>query len=115
MNGDHRFDRVVIAAHPDQALRMLADPTAAEREVLGGFALLEQPDGAAHRRLAPAARGRRPGLVELPARRLLQRAQPAVHVTYHLNRLQALREPVEYCVTLNQTEPHQRRATSCAG
>ena len=27
-----------------------------------------------------------------------------MHVTYHLNRLQALREPVEYCVTLNQTD-----------
>jgi len=26
-----------------------------------------------------------------------------VHVTYHLNRLQALVEPLDYCVTLNQT------------
>ena len=29
--------RVVIATHPDQALRLLADPTPAEREVLGAF------------------------------------------------------------------------------
>ena len=31
------FDRVVIATHTDQALAMLADPTAAEREVLGAI------------------------------------------------------------------------------
>ena len=30
-------------------------------------------------------------------------SQPNVHVTYHLNRLQALVEPLDYCVTLNQT------------
>src|SRR5690348_6715694 len=30
-----RFDEVVIAAHADQALTMLADPTPAEREILG--------------------------------------------------------------------------------
>ena len=28
---------------------------------------------------------------------------PMVRVTYHLNRLQALDEPAQYCVTLNQT------------
>lgn len=32
-----RYDRVVIAAHADQALAMLHEPTAAEREVLGAF------------------------------------------------------------------------------
>lgn len=32
-----RFDQVVIASHADQALAMLAAPTAAERRVLGAF------------------------------------------------------------------------------
>ena len=27
-----------------------------------------------------------------------------MHVTYHLNRLQTLDEPFDYCVTLNQTD-----------
>ncbi len=31
------YDRVVIAAHADQALRMLSNPTLAERRVLGAF------------------------------------------------------------------------------
>lgn len=33
-----RFDRVLIAAHADQGLALLADPTAHERELLGAFA-----------------------------------------------------------------------------
>ena len=33
----HQFDRVVIAAHGDQALRMTADPTGLESELLGRF------------------------------------------------------------------------------
>ena len=32
-----RYDHVVLACHADQALRMLADPTPAEREVLGAI------------------------------------------------------------------------------
>ena len=35
--GAERFDHVVIGAHADQALAMLAEPTAREREVLGAF------------------------------------------------------------------------------
>ena len=32
-----QFDAVVMAAHADQSLKMLADASAAEREVLGSF------------------------------------------------------------------------------
>ena len=31
------FDQVILATHSDQALRLLADPSAAEREVLGAI------------------------------------------------------------------------------
>ena len=31
------YDAVVVATHPDQALKLLADPTEAEREILGAF------------------------------------------------------------------------------
>ncbi len=37
------FDAVVIATHPDQALRLLAEPTAAERDVLGAFRYTPNP------------------------------------------------------------------------
>src|SRR5205085_5987322 len=35
--GSERFDAVVLACHSDQALALLADPTEAEREVLGAI------------------------------------------------------------------------------
>ncbi len=37
------FDAVVVATHPDQALALLADPTAAEREILSAFTYTSNP------------------------------------------------------------------------
>jgi predicted NAD/FAD-binding protein len=102
VNGEHRFDRVVVAAHPDQALRMLAAPTDAERSVLGAFAYSSnQTVLHTDASLLPRAAGARASWNYLLD--ACSTSQPLVHVTYHLNRLQALREPVDYCVTLNQT------------
>jgi predicted NAD/FAD-binding protein len=93
---------VVIATHPDQALRMLADPTPAELGVLGSFAYASNEtvlhtDGS----LLPRSSGARASwnyLLEA-----CSTTMPMVAVTYHLNRLQALNEPAQYCVTLNQS------------
>jgi predicted NAD/FAD-binding protein len=102
VNGDHRFDRVVIAAHPDQALAMLADPSAGERAALGGFAYSSnQTVLHTDASLLPRAAGARASWNYLLD--ACSTSQPHVHVTYHLNRLQALHEPVDYCVTLNGT------------
>jgi predicted NAD/FAD-binding protein len=102
VNGDRRFDRVVIAAHPDQALRMLADPTDAERAVLGAFAYSSnQTVLHTDASLLPRSAGARASWNYLLES--CSSSRPLVHVTYHLNRLQALHEPVEYCVTLNGT------------
>ncbi len=102
LNGEHRFDRVVIAAHPDQALAMLADPSAAERAVLGGFGYsTNQTVLHTDSSLLPRAPGARASWNYLLDD--CSTSRPLVHVTYHLNRLQALREPVDYCVTLNGT------------
>ena len=102
VNGDRRYDRVVIAAHPDQALAMLADPSAAERRLLGAWTYSENEtvlhtDGS----LLPRAANARASWNYLLD--TCSTSQPTVHVTYHLNRLQALVEPLDYCVTLNQT------------
>jgi uncharacterized protein len=97
------FDRVVIAVHPGDALRLLADPTAAERAVLSALPYVRNPavlhtDGAM---LPRRARHRsswnhrqsacRPGGQELA-------------VTYYLNRLQNIESPIPYLVTLNGQE-----------
>ncbi len=102
VNGDQRFDRIVIAAHPDQALAMLADPSADERAALGGFAYSRnQTVLHTDMSLLPRAAGARASWNYLLD--ACSTSQPHVHVTYHLNRLQALHEPVDYCVTLNGT------------
>ena len=96
-----RFDHVVLATHSDQALALLADATAPEREILG--AIRYQPNEAV---LHTDAR-------LLPQRRrawaswnyhLLDEPPARATVTYHMNRLQSLRSQREYCVTLNLSE-----------
>ena len=85
----HRFDRVVIATHPDHALALLADPTPAELRTLSGFSYSSNDtvlhtDGS----LLPRSSGARASwnyLLEACTTTL-----PTVAVTYHLNRLQAL-------------------------
>jgi predicted NAD/FAD-binding protein len=95
------FDEVVLAVHSDQALRMLADPSGTEAEVLG--AIPYQPnDTVLHTDRTLLPRRRRAWaswnyhLSDQPASRTT--------VTYHMNRLQSLRADREFCVTLNKTE-----------
>lgn len=107
--GTERFDRVVLACHSDQALRLLAAPTAAEREVLG--AIRYQPnDVVLHtdRRVMP----RRPKawaawnvhVAAEGARAAGTGATNLVRVTYWMNRLQPLGAGTpDLFVTLNRT------------
>ncbi len=93
------FDRVVIATHSDQALGLLADPTEGEREILGFFPYQENST-VLHT-----------DVTLLPQRRAAWASwnyyippvpQERATVTYHMNRLQNLSAPVEFCVTLNR-------------
>jgi predicted NAD/FAD-binding protein len=90
----------VIATHADQALAMLAAPTAAEHTVLGAF-----PYSRNHTVLhtdasllprAPRARSSWNYLLDA-----CDRGADAVKVSYHMNRLQNIADPVDYLVTLN--------------
>jgi predicted NAD/FAD-binding protein len=98
------FDSVVIATHSDQALRLLADPSPQEREILGAIRYQEN-EAALHTdvRLLPRLRkcwaSWNYHLVK-PDEPL----QPGpVAVTYWMNKLQALDCPEQICVTLNRT------------
>jgi predicted NAD/FAD-binding protein len=96
-----RFDEVVIAAHSDQALAMLADPTPAEHELL--TAIPYEPNEAVlhtDRSLLP----RRRRVWSSWNYHLLDEPTGKSTVTYHMNTLQALDAPHEFCVTLNQRE-----------
>lgn len=96
--GRERFDAVFIATHSDQALRMLADPSRAEREVLGAIryqdneAVLHTDDTLMPRRRRAWAAWN----YHLPD-------DPTKHVavTYNMNILQGLDVGTQFCVTLN--------------
>jgi uncharacterized protein len=96
-----RFSRVVVATHPDQALRLLDPPTRAEQEVLGAFRYTSSQvllhTETALLPSAPAARASWNYL--LPG--CQGPAGQQVTVSYHLNRLTGLAEPAGYVVTLN--------------
>jgi predicted NAD/FAD-binding protein len=96
-----RFDQVVIAAHSDQALAMLADPSAAEREILGSMRY-QANEAVLHTDASLMPKRRRawaswnfhlddPGAP--PAERTA--------VTYWMNNLQELDAERDYFVSLN--------------
>ena len=98
--GASRFDHVVVAAHSNQALRMLADPSDAEREVLGAIPY-QTNETALHTDVAMLprrAKARASWNYHLPRER-----SAFATVTYDMNRLQGLGARDRYCVTLNRT------------
>ncbi len=94
------FDHAVVAVHGDQALKMLAEPTPQERDVLGGFRYQEN-EVALHTdtSLMPTRRRAWASWNYHVPREPVQRAT----VTYHLNRLQNLQSDEDFYVTLNRT------------
>ncbi len=96
--GTEQFDCVFVACHSDQALALLADPSDAERAVLGAIGY-QRNDAVLHTDVSV-----------LPRRRLARAAWnylvPAaahgrVAVTYDMNILQGLDAPETFCVSLN--------------
>jgi uncharacterized protein len=95
------FDEVVIATHSDQALRMLGDPTAAERAVLGAIPY-QRNEAVLHTdsRLMP----RRRSAWASWNYHLTERPTDRTTVTYDMNRLQSLGADPDLLLTLNRTE-----------
>jgi len=93
------YDAVVLALHADLALRILDDASEAERGVLGAFTF-QKNDTLLHTdtSMLPRARGAWASWnYHVP----VDETGPAA-VTYDMNRLQGLDEPVRYLVTLNR-------------
>ena len=92
------FDKAVVATHSDQALALLADPSDAERSVLGTIRYQEN-----HTVLHTDAS-------VLPSKKaawaswnyhIPNKELGRVAVTYDMNILQSIQAPVEFCVSLN--------------
>lgn len=102
VNGETReFDQVILACHSDQALSMLADPTDAEKEVLGDITY-QNNDVVLHtddRVLPDNRRAWAAWNYFIPE----HRSEP-VSVTYNMNILQNFHDaPETFCVTLNRS------------
>jgi predicted NAD/FAD-binding protein len=103
------FDEVVIATHSDQALAMLADPSAAESEVLG--AIPYQRNGAVLHTDASLLPRRRAAwaswnfhLGDRPVGHRGEEPATGSTVSYWMNNLQGLDSERQYLVTLNRGE-----------
>ena len=107
------FDAVVLATHADEALELLHDADGRERTALGGFDYTTN-DVVLHtdRRLLPRR----------PAARAswnvdqsdCRSASDRLTMTYHMNRLQSLEGPVEYCTSVNPDRDRLDPATVIA-
>ncbi|MFF0743604.1 NAD(P)/FAD-dependent oxidoreductase [Streptomyces sp. NPDC004111] len=97
------YGRVVVAVHPDQALRLLADATEAERRVLGAFRYSRNPTllHTDTRVLPRSPRARAAWNYLMPS---CAAGADSVRVSYDMNRLQRLDAPETYVVTLNPGE-----------
>lgn len=95
-----RFDHVVVACHADQALRLLADPLDAERELLGAFPY-QDDETVLHTDATVMPRRRRAWAswnVHLD-----DDGADGACITYWINSLQPLATQRQYFVTLNRT------------
>jgi predicted NAD/FAD-binding protein len=94
------FDGAVVATHADEALALLSDPTPVEAATLGAFGsstndTILHTDGS----VLPTRPRARASWNYLLDRCASDAAE--VHVSYDMNRLHRLDEPVDYVVTLN--------------
>ena len=96
---EEKFDQVVIAAHADQALAMLADPTPEERRLLGAFHY-SRNEAVLHSDASLMPRRRKVWSSWNYMAKRFDAAAP-VSVTYWMNRLQSIPEATPRFVTLN--------------
>jgi predicted NAD/FAD-binding protein len=99
-DGTENFDVVVLAAHADQSLAMLADASEAEREILGSFAY-QKNETVLHVDPSLLPRHRR-AWASWNYRIPREEGWPVI-LTYNLNRLQGHSSPDPICITLNGT------------
>jgi predicted NAD/FAD-binding protein len=104
------FDAVVLACHADEALELLEDASAEERDALACFTytrnrIVLHTDAA----LLPSRRAARASWNYLTSDCRAEGADLAL--TYHLNRLQSIAGGTDYCVSVNADLPIKPEAT----
>ncbi len=102
-----RFDRLIIATHSDQALKMLQDATVAEREVLGAIPY-QANDVTLHTDAGQMPRRKR--LWSAWNYHLAKNPENRATVSYNMNILQSLPGDTQYLVSLNRNDELPERA-----
>ena len=99
VHGEKRhFDKVIIAAHADQALRMLDQPSETEVAVLGGIGFQENE---MHLHTDADILPKNPQAWASWNVRVSPELRQQCTVSYHMNTLQSLNAPAELIVSLN--------------
>lgn len=100
--GAERFSQVIFACHSDQALKMLAQPSQTEQDILGAIPY-KMNDVVLHTDSSILPRSKKAWAAW--NYHIGQKNQDTVAVTYYMNRLQNFDDaPVDFCVTLNKTQ-----------
>ncbi|MCG6925930.1 MAG: FAD-dependent oxidoreductase [Acidobacteria bacterium] len=100
-----QFDRVVLATHADQALGLLADPSPEEIRLLGSFRY-SRNQTLLHTDASVLPSSRRAWASWNMVMGDCRREGAPISLTYHLNRLQSVPGPTQFCVSLNlEREP----------
>ena len=94
------YDAVVLAAHADESLRMLADPSPDEQRLLGAWTY-QRNRTVLHTDESLMPPNRRAWASWNYRRHATREMDGPVPVTYHMNRLQGLQTQRQYFVTLN--------------
>lgn len=102
-HGAEPFDRVVMATHADESLRLLDDATGAERRALSAWQYYTNPVQL-HTDASVMPRDRRLWASWNYHRRAGADPRSPVPVTYYMNRLQGLPTERDYLVSLNATQ-----------
>ena len=101
INQKASFDHVVLACHSDQALRIVADPSDLEKEVLGSIPY-QRNHAVLHSDESLMPKSKRAWAAWNHHHSTA--GDGSVSVTYHLNRLQNLRCSKQFFVSLNCVE-----------
>lgn len=100
--GDHRpdetFDRVIMATHSDQALKLIDDPTSEEQQVLGDIEYRDN-EVILHHDTDLLPRSKRAWASW--NYNLYDKNHDQATVTYNMNILQSIKADTTFCVTLN--------------
>ena len=99
--GEDIFDAVFFACHSDQALNMIAQPTASEKQVLGA---IKYQDNEVLLHTDASIMPKRKSAWAAWNYHLLAGDKSRVPVTYNMNILQSLDAEDQFCVTLNNSD-----------